>query len=93
MAFHVQQAIGEYTTVIQRNRKTIIGNNLALSQAPPNINAPVTVANIPWKTANTISGNEEIALGAPSTSLKPKNSRVPVKPLEYHNTTCHHGSP
>ncbi|KAH3679104.1 hypothetical protein WICPIJ_008712 [Wickerhamomyces pijperi] len=51
-----QWQIGQYTSVAQRNKNTICGNNLPLSAVAPAMIAKVTQRNMFWKMANANSG-------------------------------------
>lgn len=82
LAFHVQHAIGSYTTVDHTNMKTTQGSMRPRSATAPTASATVMQANIPWYTANRRSGILGLpTLGAASTFLKPMLSRLPMKKL------------
>ena len=77
--FHVQHAIGSYTSVAHTNINTTHGSIRPLSATAPAANATVTHANMPWYTANKRSGMRDEAMeGAARTLLKPKLERSPM---------------
>jgi len=82
LAFHVQHAIGSYTTVDHTNMNTTQGSMRPRSATAPTARATVIQANIPWYTANRRSGILALpTLGAARTFLKPMLSRLPMKKL------------
>ncbi len=79
LGFHVQHAIGSYTSVAHTNINTTHGSILPLSATAPAASATVTQANMPWYTANNKSGiRGDDADGAASTPAKPKLERSPM---------------